>query len=224
MSKRTLRSIALLACFALVAHADEVLDNAAIVRMVRAGLSTDIVVMKIERTAGRYDLSADGLIALKNAGVADSVIKAMMTKAESAPPAPPASPTPPAPPAAAQPATAAQPADPTCVDVRYYTLGNDGWSWVPSYVCAGTSGFSIDQQNIALDKLTAQCREKQIGLAFGGSDNAEWWISDGTDTHKFRGTEREISDIEAALKTAKPSLPHGSCSDRNIRAKLAGKP
>ena len=49
---------------ALRTEASEVLDNASIVRMVSAGLGTDVIVLKIERSQGSFDTSTDGLIAL----------------------------------------------------------------------------------------------------------------------------------------------------------------
>ena len=74
MTRLVHRCTLLLAALTMVAanaRSEEVLDNKAIVRMVAAGLAADVVETKIERTSGRYDLSADGLIALKNAGVPD---------------------------------------------------------------------------------------------------------------------------------------------------------
>jgi len=192
-----------------VGHAEEILDNAAVVRMVSAGLAADVIELKIERTAGRYDVSADALIALKKAGVPDGVIKAMMLKDRAA-----------APPAAVSAPVAA---DGTCANVSYFTLGNEGWSWVPSYVCVMHDAFSVDQQRIPIERVTAECHEKSLALAFGG-DIAEWWFSDGVDTYKFRASQRLISDLEAAALKVKPGVLHGSCSDRPIRKVLAGRP
>jgi hypothetical protein len=65
--------------------AQQALDNAAIVKMVKAGLSADIVVATVNSQAGHYDVSADGLIALKKAGTSDAVISAMIARTNGAP-------------------------------------------------------------------------------------------------------------------------------------------
>ncbi len=64
-------------CFAAFAQA-EVLFNKDIILMTRAGLSRDLIVRKISETDGKYDTSAESLIELKKAGVADEVIKLML--------------------------------------------------------------------------------------------------------------------------------------------------
>jgi hypothetical protein len=59
------------------------LDNTAIVKMVKAGLSADIVVATVNSQPGHYDVSADGLIALKKAGISDLIISAMIARTNS---------------------------------------------------------------------------------------------------------------------------------------------
>lgn len=56
----------------------EVLTNDAIVTMVKAGLGEDIILDKIKTTQGQFDLSAQGLVRLKESGVSEAVLKAMM--------------------------------------------------------------------------------------------------------------------------------------------------
>lgn len=89
--------------------AQQTLNNDSVVKLVKAGLSEDLIVTTITASPGTYDASADGLIALKTAGVSDKVVAAIVAKAAAA--AQPAqAPIPPLPPmpVAAQPA----PADP----------------------------------------------------------------------------------------------------------------
>jgi predicted Zn-dependent protease len=54
--------------------------------MVRGGLSEEVIVGKVRISEAQYDLSADGLLRLKSAGVSDAILKAMIEAA--APPAP----------------------------------------------------------------------------------------------------------------------------------------
>src|SRR5260221_2545320 len=88
--------------------AAEVLDNAAVIRLVSAGLGGDVIVLKIEQSQVAFDTSTDGLIALKEAHVPDVVIRAMLLKASEPAPTTVAAPaqrtTPPAsPPASPRP-------------------------------------------------------------------------------------------------------------------------
>jgi hypothetical protein len=67
--------------------AQQALDNDAVVKLVRAGLSEGLIITTVNGSSGTYDTSADGLIALKTAGVSDNVVAAMVMKANA--PAPP---------------------------------------------------------------------------------------------------------------------------------------
>lgn len=58
----------------------ETLTNNEIVLMTRAGLSKDLIVRKIKDSIGKFDVTAQGLIDLKKAGVSDDVIVLMFEK------------------------------------------------------------------------------------------------------------------------------------------------
>jgi len=58
--------------------AAETLNNATVVQLVKAGIGNEAVIAKIKATDGKYDLSTDDLIALKNDGVSGEVIAAMI--------------------------------------------------------------------------------------------------------------------------------------------------
>jgi len=80
--------------FCLVAAAQQALDNDAVIKLVKAGLSEDLIVSTVNASAGAYDTSANGLIALKTAGVSDKEVAAIVTKTAGggAPAAAPAAP------------------------------------------------------------------------------------------------------------------------------------
>jgi hypothetical protein len=84
------------------------LNNAAVIKMVKAGLSDDLIITSVNLMPGSYDTSPDGLIALKSAGASDKVVGAIVTKAAASAPPPPApvAPTPATPPPAPEPAPA----------------------------------------------------------------------------------------------------------------------
>jgi len=84
------------------------LNNAAVIKMVKAGLSDDLIITTVNVMPGSYDTTPDGLIALKSAGASDKVVGAIVSKAAAAAPPPPtpAAPTPPPPPPAPGPTPA----------------------------------------------------------------------------------------------------------------------
>lgn len=61
----------------------ELLTNDVVIALVRAGLGPEAIVAKIGATRGSFDTSTSSLIALKQAGVPDSVIAAMLSRPKS---------------------------------------------------------------------------------------------------------------------------------------------
>ena len=78
------RRIALAAMSFLIAgqlcFAQQSLDNAAVLKLAKSGLSEDLIVQTINASAGHYDTGADALIALKQAGITDKEVGAMLMK------------------------------------------------------------------------------------------------------------------------------------------------
>jgi len=56
------------------------LDNAAVLKVFKAGLSEDVIIAMINGQPGKYSVSPDDLIALKTAGVSEKIIAAMVNK------------------------------------------------------------------------------------------------------------------------------------------------
>jgi hypothetical protein len=65
------------------AAAQEALTNEAILKLVQAGISEDLVVKLIHSRAGKYSLDADQVISLKNAGLSDRIVRAMIERSGS---------------------------------------------------------------------------------------------------------------------------------------------
>jgi hypothetical protein len=61
--------------------AQQVLNNDSVIKLVKAGLSEDLIVTTINGAAGNYDISAEGIIAFKTAGVSDKIVAAIVAKA-----------------------------------------------------------------------------------------------------------------------------------------------
>jgi hypothetical protein len=57
------------------------LNNDSVINLTKAGFPEDMIISAINRSLGVYDTSADGLIALKNAGITDKEIAAIVAKA-----------------------------------------------------------------------------------------------------------------------------------------------
>jgi hypothetical protein len=70
-----------------VLFAQQTLNNNSVIKLVKAGLSDDLIVSTINGSAGTYDTSVDGIIALKTAGASDKVVAAIVTKATAPAPA-----------------------------------------------------------------------------------------------------------------------------------------
>jgi hypothetical protein len=142
MRKLILVVIFLVLCPLLAAQ--QALNNEAIIKLVKAGLSEDLIVTTINAAAGSYDISADGIIALKTAGASDKVVAAVVAKASAPAPAAPVPPPPAAAPAP-PPAAPAAPSLPPGIDsIGLYYPGKDGsWQEVIAYGVNVASGPAI---------------------------------------------------------------------------------
>jgi hypothetical protein len=121
--------------------AQQAMSNDSVVKLVKAGLSDDLIVSTINASPGTYNTSADAIIALKQAGASDKVIAAMIAKA-----AGPATP----PPTAVAPAGTGRPAGIDDVGVYYQNKSGAWVSLEPEIVNFKTGGVL---KSIASDGL-----------------------------------------------------------------------
>jgi hypothetical protein len=56
------------------------LNNESVIKLAKAGLSDDLIISTINASSGKYDTSPDGLIALRRAGVSDTVVSTLVHK------------------------------------------------------------------------------------------------------------------------------------------------
>lgn len=75
-------------CFAQTQTKPETLTNANIVALFKAGLSKSVVLTTIQNASTNFDTSTNGIIDLKQKGVPDDVIEAMINKTSKVPPVP----------------------------------------------------------------------------------------------------------------------------------------
>jgi hypothetical protein len=85
--RKVLVAIAFFVVFPLLL-AQQTLNNESIIKMVKMGFTEDTIVGQINRSPGTYDTSPAGLTALKNAGVGDKAVAAMVAKPSVVRPAP----------------------------------------------------------------------------------------------------------------------------------------
>jgi len=76
----SLRGVILPLLLAAATLAQEALTNDGVVKMVKAGLADDLIVSTVRSEPARYAVGPDDLIALKNAGVSDKVVAAMVER------------------------------------------------------------------------------------------------------------------------------------------------
>lgn len=130
--------------FTSLLTAQQALNNDSVIKMVKAGLTDDVIVATINANQGAFDASPDGLIALKQAGVSNKVIDAIVAKSaasapDSAQPSAPgaSAPAPPEPPA--QPQFAPLPPGVDNIGAYYKDSGGN-WQPLPAEVVIFQSG------------------------------------------------------------------------------------
>lgn len=67
----------------VMAAAQQTMDNDSVIKLSQAGFSDDMIVSTISGSPGKYDTSVKGLIVLKEAGISENVLAAIMSKATS---------------------------------------------------------------------------------------------------------------------------------------------
>jgi hypothetical protein len=70
----------MVAAFVCAAFGQEMLDNEGVVKLVKAGMSEELIANIIRQQAGSYSMGAEQLVALKEAGVSERLIQAMLEK------------------------------------------------------------------------------------------------------------------------------------------------
>jgi hypothetical protein len=196
--------------FAPLLLAQQALNNDAVIKLVKAGLSDDLIISTITASPGAYDTSADGIIALKQCGASDKVVAAIVVKNTTAVPA--ARPAP----AASEQSTPepSQPQDegtasgskPIQAGARIVIAPMGGFE---TYFAAAVREKKVPI-TLTLDKASAQyfvvsTNAEWQGFVFGSGGAANWNRSGGTAAYgssasSTRGLEASIMMIDARTK------------------------
>jgi hypothetical protein len=73
--------------FGVVLSAQQVMNNDAVIKLIKSGLSDDIIVSTIQNSPGSYNASPDALVTVISAGASDKVVAAIVAKASASAPA-----------------------------------------------------------------------------------------------------------------------------------------
>jgi hypothetical protein len=90
-----LKILRLFFAFSLLVSAQEILTNESVAKMVKAGLGEGLIISMIQNQPGKYSMTPDELVKLKQEGVPEKVLAAMLSKGVASAPggASPASPS-----------------------------------------------------------------------------------------------------------------------------------
>jgi len=91
MLRSLIAAVLLVSCSFLIAQ--QAMNNDSVIKLVKAGLSDDLIITTINASPANYDTSANGLIALKGAGVSDKVLSAIVVKSSGGTPTSSTAPT-----------------------------------------------------------------------------------------------------------------------------------
>lgn len=80
--KMLIFGIALCFMTALGLFASETLTNEAVIGMVKSGVEAELIISKIKSSQNQFDLTVEGILKLKNEGVSEEIIKAMIMGTE----------------------------------------------------------------------------------------------------------------------------------------------
>jgi hypothetical protein len=182
------------------------LTNADIVKLVKSGVSADVILAKIRVSETAFATDSDSLVALAHEKVPNSVIEAMVARSAATP----------VPSAAPSPAAANTPApEVTQVVVKgiYRTRG----------ICTARGDITMTPKTFAF-KATEKspvCSDEAFGHAsaefawgdvsricyeYAATGTMEVWLKSGDDL-SFKATRGEIEDLAARIRSVRPDVP-----------------
>jgi hypothetical protein len=84
LKKRFAAIVAVVLCFSLAfaLSAQEAMNNEGIIKLVKSNMSEDLILSIIRQQPGTYSLGATDLVALKEAGISERIIAAMLAKSK----------------------------------------------------------------------------------------------------------------------------------------------
>lgn len=184
--------------------AQQSLDNAAVIKLIKAGLSPDLIVSTIQASPGKYDTSADGLIALKEAGASDKVISAMVMKASGVTPA-----------AVTAPAAASNNGLPPGIDEVgvYYMNKNGKWTeLMPEIVNFKTGGVlkSVFSQGIVKGDINGHVDGPHAKVSATFPVKLAVYLPEGTEITEYQLLRLRTNDTSREFRSMTGGVFHSS--------------
>jgi len=193
----------------VVAAAEPPMTNADVVRLVKAGVSAEVIVAKIQSSATAFVTDTDSLVALANAKVPNPVIQAMMahTAAPAATATPTAAPAPP--PQEAPKVEVTQVVVKGIVRTRGICSARGELTMTParftfkpvdkSPLCS-EEAFGQSGADFAWDDVVRICFEYAV------SGTVQIWLKNGHDM-SFKATRPEMEDLAGKMVALHAGLP-----------------
>jgi hypothetical protein len=222
--------LALLMCLCVAVFAQNALTNDSVIKMVKAGLGDDVIVNTIKSQLGLFKVGADDLISLKQAGVSDKVIGAMLDKTNvglsgnTSTPDPQPAPSP-------QPTTP-QPAPPTPVPAPlpqpgpvYPAPGPDpGMGGGPTTLTAGAKIFIAPMDNGLDGFISAEIIKQHLPLTVVTQEGLGDFVMAGAslqaDNHwyntVFGGKDKNEGNVRVMNTRTKQMVWAGEAGDRSM--------
>lgn len=201
------RLLALIASLILVAapvlNAQQIMDNDAVIKLAKSGLSEDLIVQTINASAGKYSTGTDALISLKQAGITDREIGAMISKNSGVSAAPQTV------------VIAAGPALPPGVDeIGVYYKDKTG-TWVPfapEIVNFKSGGFlkTLATDGIVKPDMNGHIPGKSSKLTLNSPVNVLIYAPDGTDPQEYQLLKLRINSNNREFRSVTGGVIHSS--------------
>jgi len=190
------------------------LTNDDVVKMIRAGLSAEIVIAKIEASKTAFDTSSTALVTLAEAKVPEAVIRSMMAKTPASPASSPAATTAPT-------VAASAPAHDTATSETVEVLAKDLYRTRGLCTMRGELAVSKEGIRYTTTATTKVCEDylssssfgvrwdelKSICFEYAVSGTITVTAKDGHD-YSFKDRIPRIQEIEKRLKTLRPNAPY----------------
>lgn len=205
MRKSVLAVLFLSACSFLAAQ--QAMNNDAVIKLVKAGLSDDLIVSTINASPAAYDTSADGIIALKAAGVSDKVVAAIVSKAAS--PAAPAVAPPPPPPA---PAASPRPAGIDDVGVYFQDRSGAWQNLEPEIVNFKTGGVlkSIASEGLVKGDVNGHIPGKSAKNVLTFPVTLAVYVPEGVDIAEYQLLRLRVNSNNREFRSVTGGVFHAS--------------
>lgn len=193
----------LLALSTTFSLAQQSLNNDSIVKMIKAGLSNTLILETIHSEPGKFSTGADDLIKLKQAGVPDNILAAMVAKNA----APEAS-------AAAAPDTSASSLPPGVDDIGVYYKTKDG-AWAdmdPEIINFKSGGFlkSLATDGIVKGDWNGHLNGTTAKLALTSPVQFLIYAPEGTVAEEYQLLKLRVNSKDREFRSATGGVFHSS--------------